>query len=94
MIHNQNTETEKWIERLNHVNRKKLYEIEHKLIEKRINWFYENPALIDVLKGNDLEKAYQMGAAPGIGIQVLKFPNTDDETSFLQFLSALEHPPH
>jgi hypothetical protein len=60
MKHNQNTETEKWIERLNHVNRKKLSEIEHKLIEKRINWFYENPALIDGLEGNDLEKAYHL----------------------------------
>ena len=60
MTHNQNNETGKWIGHLDHVNEKKLGDIEHKLIEKRINWFYENLASIEKLKGNDLQKAYHL----------------------------------
>ena len=41
MTPNQNNEAEKWIERLDHVNEKKLGDIEHKLIEKRINHMNE-----------------------------------------------------
>ena len=60
MTHNQNNEAGKWIGRLDHVNEKKLGDIEHKLIEKRINWFYENLTSIEKLKGNDLQKAYHL----------------------------------
>jgi hypothetical protein len=60
MIHNQNGETGKWIELLKNANNKKLSEIENKLIEKRMSWFYANPTLIKELKGNVLEKAYHL----------------------------------
>jgi tRNA(adenine34) deaminase len=60
MTLSRNSETEKWIELLNHVNNRKLFEIERGLIQKRINWFYANPALIKELKGNDLERAYRL----------------------------------
>ena len=60
MLNNKNIETGKWIKLLKHVNDKRLSEIERKLIEKRITWFYANSTLINGLRGNDLQKAYQI----------------------------------
>jgi hypothetical protein len=52
--------TKKWIERLNNITKISLCDIEALLIDKRIKWFEQHRSLLNDLKGNDLEKAYQL----------------------------------
>ena len=58
MLHEE--ETEKWIEQFRNADEVVLREIEQNLIDKRVNWFKQNHDKVEKLRGDILEKAYQL----------------------------------
>jgi hypothetical protein len=53
-------ETKKWIEQLRDADEGGLQELEQSLVHKRIAWFRENSVTAQQLKGDLLERAYQL----------------------------------
>jgi hypothetical protein len=53
-------ETEKWIEQLRDADERGLQALEQSFVHKRIVWFRENSEIVQQLKGDLLERAYQL----------------------------------